>query len=238
MRLTAAARPLAALLLVAAACRAPGTPEQRPAGTASGGAGTTGGEVAGAAGADTRPGADSTALRAAADSGRIQGAPGATVWLIMASDFQCPYCKQWHDQAFEALRKEYIATGRARTAFLNFPLDMHAQAMPASESAMCASAQALFWPYHDALFATQERWSAMADARPVFDSLATAVHADLARFRRCTGSHVMRALVEADRERMERAGVRSTPSFFIENKQIVGAQPAATFREALDAALR
>lgn len=236
MRLTAAVRPLTALLVVAA-CRAPGASEQRPA-TGAAGATKTSTQVAAAGGADTRPGSDSAALRAAADSGRIQGAPGAKVWLIMASDFQCPYCKQWHDQSYEALRKEYVASGRARAAFMNFPLDQHPQAMPASEAAMCASAQALFWPYHSALFATQERWAAAADARPVFDSLATAVGADLTRFRRCTASHVMRPLIEADRERMERSGVRSTPSFFVGNRPIVGAQPAAAFREAFDAALR
>ena len=227
--------------VVAAACRAPGTPEQRrAAGAASDSANgpvsaTAAGEVAGASGA--HPGPDSTALRAAADSGRILGAPGAKVWLIMVSDFQCPYCKQWHDQSFDALQKAYVDGGRVRTAFLNFPLDQHAQAMPAAEAAMCASAQRRFWPYHTALYATQQRWEAMSDPAPVFDSLATAAGADLARFRACTASHVMRALVEADRDRMERAGVRSTPSFFVGNQQIAGAQPTPVFRQALDAAL-
>jgi protein-disulfide isomerase len=47
----------------------------------------------------------------------------------------------------------------------------------------------------------------------------------------------MRALVEADRERMTRAGVRSTPSFFIGDQQLAGALPTAAFRQALDAAL-
>ncbi len=102
---------------------------------------------------------------------------------------------------------------------------------------MCASAQGKFWAYHTALFETQDRWGRMQDAAPVYDSLATAVGADVARFRACTASHVMRALVEADRDRMERAGVRSTPSFFVGNQALAGAQPTSVFREALDAAL-
>jgi protein-disulfide isomerase len=227
-------------LLVAAACRAPGTPEQRAAGTAAGAAstapvaGTAGGEVAAG---QPRLGADSTALRAAADQGRIMGAPSAKVWLIMVSDFQCPYCKRWHDDSYEALRTAYVANGRVRAAFLNYPLDQHAQAMPAAEAAMCASAQGRFWQYHSALYGAQERWGGAADARPVYDSLATSVGLDLARFRSCTASHVMRALVEADRDRMQRAGVRSTPSFFVADQQLAGAQPTAAFRQALDAAL-
>ena len=238
---------------IGASCRAPAA-EQRPAEQQRSAeqqrpiAVTNGGDVAAAvavapanAGADAsagpRPGADSSALRAAADSGRIQGAPGARVWLIMVSDFQCPYCKQWHDESYAALAREYVAAGKVRAAYLNFPLDQHPQALPAAEAAMCASAQGKFWPYQTALFQSQQRWGSMGDATPVYDSLATAVGADLTRFRGCTASHVMRPVVEADRDRMERAGVRSTPSFFVGDRQIAGAQPTAAFRQALDAAL-
>jgi protein-disulfide isomerase len=228
-------RPLRLLATAAvaalAACRAPAA-EQRPAGAAA--ADRT---PAGAPTAVSAPGADSTALRAAADSGRIQGPPGAKVWLIMVSDFQCPYCKQWHDDSYAALAREYVAAGKIRAAFMNFPLDQHAQALPAAEAAMCASAQGKFWPYQTALFESQARWSALADARPVYDSLAAAVGVDVARFRGCASSRVMRPLVEADRDRMMRAGVASTPTFFVGDAQVAGAQPTAAFRRALDAAL-
>jgi protein-disulfide isomerase len=217
-------RPLVALAAALLACRA--AAEQRPAATTD----------APAAATASAP-SDSLALRAAADSGRIEGAAGAKVWLIMLSDFQCPYCKQWHDQTYAALAREYVANGKARAAFMNFPLDQHAQALPAAEAAMCASAQKKFWPYHTALFETQARWGAMADAAPVYDSLATAVGADLARFRACTRSRVMRPVVEADRDRMQRAGVNSTPSFFVGDRPLAGALPTAAFRQALDAAL-
>ncbi|GJG88131.1 hypothetical protein tb265_33120 [Gemmatimonadetes bacterium T265] len=226
----AVAFPALTLLLVSAAvvaCRAAAS-ESKGAGAAS---------AVAATGGDGRPGPDSVALRAAADSGRIQGTPGAKVWLIEVSDFQCPYCKMWHDDSYDALRREYIATGKARAAYVNFPLDMHVQAMAASEAAMCASAQHKFWEYHDALFRTQEQWGRPGDQSPAFDSLATSVGADVAKFRSCTRSHVMRAVVEADRERMERAGVRSTPTFYVANKQIAGAQPVDVFRQALDAAV-
>ncbi len=38
-------------------------------------------------------------LVAHADSARIRGNPAAKVWMILASDFQCPYCKMWHDSS-------------------------------------------------------------------------------------------------------------------------------------------
>src|SRR5688572_22203201 len=111
-------------------------------------------------------------LVARADSGRIRGNPAAKVWMIIASDFQCPYCKMWHDQTDLAIRKEYVDNGKVRLAFVNFPLGNHPHAVPASEYAMCASAQGKFWEMHDQIFAAQERWAPMPDATAVFDELA------------------------------------------------------------------
>ncbi|MGQ0641881.1 MAG: DsbA family protein, partial [Gemmatimonadaceae bacterium] len=92
------------------------------------------------------------------DLARIQGAPSAKTWFVIVSDFQCPYCKQWHDSAGEALRREYVATGKIRVAYVNYPLGQHRHAVATAEAAMCAGLQDKFWEYHDALFAAQKRW--------------------------------------------------------------------------------
>ena len=225
-----------ALTALASACKSSGEASasaeaKTPPATATATAAPAGGEAipAGAA--------DSLALRAAADSGRILGAPGAKVWILMASDFQCPYCKMWHDQSFAALRKEYVETGKVRMAFMNFPLDQHVQAMPAAEAAMCASAQGKFWPYHTALFESQSDWEQPGDQSAKFEALATKVGVDLPRYRSCVQSHVMRALIAADRDRMATHGVQSTPSFFIGTQALAGALPTDEFRKAIDAAL-
>src|SRR4051812_18115835 len=49
-----------------------------------------------------------------ADLARIQGNPSAPLWVIEVSDFQCPYCKQWHDETYTAFRDEYVKTGKVR----------------------------------------------------------------------------------------------------------------------------
>jgi protein-disulfide isomerase len=217
---------LAGLLLSTAACRASG--EER-------GSAATPGTAAGAAAAAGA--GDSTAVRAIADTARILGSPQAKVWMLIVSDFQCPFCKRWHDETFETLRREYVETGKVRVAYLHFPLDQHEQALPTAEAAMCAGAQGKFWPYQTALFESAERWGRPGSQSAVYDSLASAVGADPARFRACTGSRVMRALVEADRDRMVRAGVQSTPSFFVGSTPLSGAQPLDAFRRAIDAEL-
>src|SRR6185369_12651734 len=106
--------------------------------------------------AASRAPTDSNITRA--DLARIQGSATAPVWVIEVSDFQCPYCKQWHDETYPMLRDQYVKTGKIRLAYVNFPLAMHAHAFPAAEAAMCAGAQDKFWQMHDALFSSQHGW--------------------------------------------------------------------------------
>jgi protein-disulfide isomerase len=213
----------AALLIGTAAC----TPSAGAADRAAAAATTT--VSAGAHAPDT--------ASARLDHSRILGDTAARVWFIMISDFQCPYCKQFHDESFAALRNDYVATGKVRMAYINFPLPIHQNAWPAAEAAMCAGAQGKFWPMHDALFSAQDAWAEQHPAAHVIDSLATTVGVDTVALDRCVAQHVSKALIDADADRAERAGARSTPTVIIGSKVLVGVQPLANYRRALDSAL-
>ena len=176
-------------------------------------------------------------LVAHADSARIRGNPSSKVWMIIASDFQCPYCKMWHDSSDQTIRRDYIDNGKVRLAFINFPINSHQNAIPAAEYAMCAAAQDKFWQMHDALFAVQEKWAALPNATPIFEQAAGSAGVDLAALRACVSAHKMLPLIEADREKASRAGVRATPSFFVSNQLLEGVIPTAELKKALDAAL-
>lgn len=225
MTSTPAALGLAALVaLLAAGCRSSDSAARVPHGGAS----------AVAAGQVDMP-HDSISDRA--DRGRIQGDPNARVWIVEASDFQCPFCKSFHDETYPQILRDYVKPGKVRIAYLNFPLGMHPHAEQAAEAAMCASVQDRFWQMHDSLFASQPRWAERADATPVFDSLAAEVGVDTSTWHRCTQTHATRALIEADKARSAANGVNSTPSFFIGSQLIAGAQPYANFKAAIDSAL-
>jgi protein-disulfide isomerase len=171
-----------------------------------------------------------------ADLARIQGSANAPVWVIEVSDFQCPYCKEWHDQTYKPFVDQYVKTGKVRLAYVNFPLAMHANAWPAAEAAMCAGAQGRFWPMHDALFTTQNRWESLSSTTSVFDSLAQANGLDMKRWRACVSSGEMKPLIEADHDRASRAGATATPSFMIGDKILTGAQPLPELQRAIDSA--
>ena len=174
----------------------------------------------------------------AADRGRIRGSATAPIWLVEVSDFQCPYCKQWHEQSFATIDREYVQTGKVRLAYMNFPLSsIHKNARAASEAAMCASVQGKFWPLHDALFVTQARWSGEANPMAVFDSLSVAAGVNAAAWQKCMTSHATLPLIDADHDRSSSAGVQSTPTFFIGDRMLEGAYPVDSFRVAIEAAI-
>lgn len=173
-----------------------------------------------------------------ADIGRIRGNRSQNaLWIIEASDFQCPYCKMWHDSTFNSLVRDYVDPGKVVLAYLNFPLRQHQNSMPAAEAAMCASVQNKFWPMHDALFTTQEKWESLPDPMPTFDSTAAHLGVAMPAWRDCVTRHLTRPMIDGDYSRSQAAGVRSTPTFFIGDERIEGFEPYAVFRRVVDAQL-
>lgn len=120
-----------------------------------------------------------------------------------------------------------------RLIYKDFPLPSHELAMAAAEAARCAGEQGRYWAYHDVLFEQQPRFS-----RDDLVAYAINLNLDRARFERCLDRHTYRAAVEADFAEARELGVRSTPTFFINGKPLVGAQPIDAFRAAIDEALR
>jgi protein-disulfide isomerase len=173
----------------------------------------------------------------AADRGRILGAAAAPVWMLVVSDFQCPYCKTWHDNSFAEIKKNYVDTGKLRVAYVNFPLRIHPNAVPAANAAMCASAQGKFWETQDKIFDTQDKWKDISNPAAYFDSLAVSTGVDAAKQKACASSGKMKALVDGDVERYSRVGVQSTPTFYVGARIILGAQPTPEFRRVIDSVL-
>jgi len=173
-----------------------------------------------------------------ADKARIRGAETAPVWLVEISDFQCPFCKQWHDETFAKIDQEYVKTGKVRMAYLNFPLArIHKNAQAAAEAAMCAGVQGKFWELHGSLFQVQAKWAELKTPMAVFDSLARAAGVDAKGWTNCMTTHATAKLIEADRDRASKAGVESTPTFFVGDRALAGAYPVDTFRVVIDQAL-
>ena len=176
------------------------------------------------------------ALVTRADQGRLLGNDKA-MWVVMISDFQCPYCRQWHDQSMANLRRDYIDKGTVRMVYLQFPLNTHRHAKAEAVASLCAGAQGRFWEYADSLFARQETVGKMTDVSPLLTRLGRDLRLDAGQFDACRRSPAIEGLLQNDVQQALRAGVRSTPTFLIGDFLVEGAIPWTDFRRAVDTAL-
>jgi len=120
-----------------------------------------------------------------------------------------------------------------RLIFKDFPLASHDLARPAHEAARCAGEQSRYWAYHDRLFAAQPRFE-----REQLIEYAIHVGLDRERFTRCIDERRHAAAVEADVRQARVIGVRSTPTFLINDQPLIGAHPLENFRAVIDQALK
>ena len=175
-------------------------------------------------------GAAADAPRATIDPGRTRGPAAAPVTILEWSDFQCPFCREVQP-VLGRLLAEFPDT--VRLVFKDFPLRSHELAVPAALAARCAEAQGRFWEYHDMLFLTQP-----AFARDELVAYARRLGLDTTRFAECLDSAAPREAVVADQREGREAGVRATPTFFVNGRKIEGALPIEEFRDAIRSALR
>lgn len=166
------------------------------------------------------------------DGDPAKGDPDAPITIIEFSDFECPFCGRFNSQTLPELQKEYIDTGKARLVFRDFPLSFHANAQKASEAAECANDQGKFWEMHDIIFENQR-----ALTNSDLKGYASQLGLDTAKFNNCLDSGEKEAEVKADLAAGSKAGVSGTPTFFVNGRKLVGAQPFAAFKAAIDAEL-
>lgn len=172
-----------------------------------------------------------------ADRGRVLGSDSALVQLFVVSDYQCPGCRVWLDVTMPVIRAEYLETGKARLAWVHYPLREHANAVRAASAALCASAQGKFWEVNARIFAAQDRWSGSPDANVLLDSLASAPGIDAFALRNCTDSGRMLRQVRTDIAWADTARAGAPPMLVVGSRRIPGDAPLALVRAAIDSAL-
>ena len=121
-----------------------------------------------------------------------------------------------------------------------YPFTLNATSEVATQAALCAGEQGKFWEFHRMLYARQEQWRRLSNPRQRLQEFADEVGVDASALASCVRSGRMEKLISADKAYGRSLGVRSTPTVFINNKRIVGAQREGDFvrtiREELDLA--
>jgi protein-disulfide isomerase len=111
-----------------------------------------------------------------------------------------------------------------RVVLKDFPLPNHPDAPKAAEAAHCAGDQKKYWEMHDLLFLSQSEL-----AVPKLKEHAAALGLDAAAFGQCLDSGKYANAVNTDFQYGQHLGVESTPTVYINGRQLLGAQPFEAF---------
>ena len=162
------------------------------------------------------------------DDDPILGPEDAPITIIEFSDYECPYCRNWHQEVLPQLIEEY--PDQVRIVFRDFPLtSIHSNAVPAAIAANCAAEQDGYWEFNELLFNSEKGLSSDA-----YQQYAEEIGLDTDSFNECLESNRYEDEVLADFEYASQFGVRSTPTFFINGIALVGAQPFEVFKQLID----
>lgn len=172
----------------------------------------------------------------------VIGDDKAPVTIVEFTDFQCPFCKKFHEETFPTIREKYISTGKVRLVSRDLPLppEMHPNALQAAEAGRCAGEQHQFWEMRN--------WMQSNPDKLDLDSLrnhAIDLKLDLNQYRECMATAKYRKAVEADRDFATKNSLNGTPAFVIgksssdfEGETLVGALPLANFEAKIDELLK
>ena len=161
------------------------------------------------------------------DSNTLTTSSSTAVTVVEFLDYQCPVCEAYYQNVTHALEKDYA--GKITFVTRNFPLPMHPLAVPAAKAAEAASLQGKYQPMFDKLYGDYPAWALAADGQNVsddtaraqakFESYATEIGLDLAKFRADLASPAVQQRIDQGKADGEKAGVSGTPTIFVNGNQ-------------------
>lgn len=183
------------------------------------------------AGAPGAPADDKVSMQLPA-GGVSMGNDSAPLVMVEYTDYQCPFCQQFHNTAWDQIKKNYIDTGKVRFINRDFPLDFHENAKRAAVAAHCGAEQGKFWELRHVMHINADK------LQP--DKLvgyAKDLGLDVAKFSTCVLADKYKEDVEKSYAEGLAAGVSGTPSFILgrvengklQGVRIVGAMPYNAF---------
>lgn len=205
---------------------------------------TTGNQNAPVAGTPGAPAAEepNQDIRPVDDSDHIRGNPNAQIMMVEYSDYECPFCKQFHE-TMNTIMDEYGTTGQVGWAYRHMPLtQLHPNATRIAVAAECVAelgGDTAFWEFTDLVF--EERGVQELTDMSKLNGFASTVGVSEDAFVTCLREdrHIDR--IEADLRDALAAGAQGTPYtvIMVGNQQAVinGAQPYATVKNIIDTLL-
>jgi len=159
------------------------------------------------------------------------GSADAKVTIVEYASMTCSHCAHFHETAWPELKKKYVDTGKVRFTLREFPLDPLATA--GFMLARC-NGNDKFYPMTDLLFAQQRNWAFTDKPVDALSSLVKQAGFTQESFEACLKRQDIYDAVTVVKDGGAKAGVDSTPTFFINGQKRSGALSIAEFDKILE----
>ena len=169
--------------------------------------------------------------------GFFLGDPGAPIQVVEFVDLGCRECRRFSEKTFPTIHEEYISTGRVYWQVIPYVSELQPNGEQGARAVECAADQDAFWPMLDILYRNQTEWWTKRRPQRQYKRYAESLELDTDRFGRCYGEKETEARTAVNTEAALRAGVRATPTFFVNGRMVLGALPVDLFRTVLNDAL-
>jgi protein-disulfide isomerase len=169
----------------------------------------------------------------------VRGNPNAPIVMIEYSDYDCPFCKQYHD-TLNQIMNEYGVSGKVAWVYRQFPLpQLHPNAPKISEAALCVGnlgGSTAFWTFTDKVF--QERAINEQTNMVKLTEYAQDAGVDMGAYQTCLGTNQMEETVKTSVEEALALGAVGTPYtvLIVGNEQAIvnGAQSYEVVKSIID----
>lgn len=158
-----------------------------------------------------------------ADGRPYLGKADAPVMFYEFADFQCPHCRDYSLFQGKDIKRDLVASGKAKLVWVAFPFmddgSGENESVNAQMAGHCAAQQGKFWELHDWLFTNQD--TIANRGRFNLDQLkiiAEKSGLDTAAYATCMEDPATEAFVKKDKDFGTEKSVNSTPSFFLPGK--------------------
>lgn len=155
------------------------------------------------------------------------------------------YCRDFAVGAERQLDELYFKTGKVKLTYKYYPVVDLAARRGINEShwsayaAECANRQGKFWEYHDKLFDEFTSSFTGTYSKANLKKYAAALGLDTATFNKCIDNDETASVIQADIAEAERLGIRGTPTFLINGRQLnVRTLDVSEFARTFDSLLK
>lgn len=168
------------------------------------------------------------------------GDPAAKVKIFEFADFKCPACKQWTEENFSTLKKEYIDTGKVEFFFMNYAfLDRDSILAGIAGEAVFKQSNDKFWEFYEHIFKKQgdesEIWATPSFLLSLIKKNISGL--DIDQLEHDITNHVFLPNVKEDYKIGGFYGVNGSPTFIV-NGKIVRSNAYKDIQEAIEHSLR